>query len=558
MQITRWVFLGILGVAAAVGLGCKQDVARPGSDGEAADPDAIQVTILYGSEKKTWLDEQIRSFNQRRASVGGRTIRVTGTPIGSGEATAAILSGAEKPTVYSPASGAYVTLLDQAWQAGPGHGKPIAPAGEPLVLSPIVIAMWKPMAQVLGWPGRPIGWSDVLAVSRDPAGWGKLGHPEWGALKLGHTHPEYSSSGLLSTLAIAYAGSKTTRGLTAAQLPAIEPFMARIEDAIVHYGKSTGFFSDKMVERGPTYLSAAVLYENLVIESYARPHALDLVAIYPVEGTFWSDHPYCVLDAAWVTPQQREAAAAFLAYLKARPQQERAMALGFRPVEPSIRIAAPIDRSHGVDPQQPQTLLEVPDAATLDALLETWRHTKKPADVVLVFDKSGSMEGRPLDEARRGARAFLATLDARDQVTLMVFDSAVYPAYGPVELGEARADLEARIDGISAGGGTALYDATLAAHDLVDARRVAQGSSHRIRSVVVMTDGADTSSQHSLDDTVRALHGENGGVSVFAIGYGAEPNQTALEAIAKAGAGSFTRGDVETIVQTFRDLGSFF
>src|SRR5262249_22421014 len=337
-----------------------------------------------------------------------------------------------------------------------------------------------------------------------------------------------------------------------------ERFMAEVEDSIVHYGKSTGFFSDKMLERGPTYLSAAVLYENLVIESYTRTPAspIDLVAIYPQEGTFWSDHPYSVLDAEWVKPEQREAAAAFLAFLKARPQQDRAMALGFRPVDPAIKIGAPIDRAHGVDPLQPQTLLEVPDGPTLEALLETWRHTKKPADVVLVFDKSGSMNGRPLAEAKRGAKTFLATLDARDQVTLMFFDKRIYPAFGPVALGKARAELESRIDGISAEGGTALYDATLAAHDLLEARRKA--SQHHIRAVVVMTDGADTDSRRKLDPTVRALHGEEGGVSVFTIGYGDEPNQAALEAIAKAGAGSFSKGNVDTIIQIFRDLASFF
>jgi len=563
-----WRFV-IVGLVAAT-LGCKQEPARPaGTSGapgsnrtadprpDRSDKPAIELSILYGSEKKTWLEEQIKAFNATNSALGnGRAIHVAGKASGSGEAMAAILDGSERPIVFSPASGAYVTLLDQAWQSRDNHVKPIAPAGEPLVLSPIVIAMWKPMAEALGWPAKPIGWNDILAVSRDAKGWGKFGHPEWGSMKLGHTHPEYSNSGLLSALAIAYAGAKTTRGLTAEALPKVEPFMADVEDAIVHYGKSTGFFSDKMIERGPTYLSAAVLYENLVIESYAAQRSLDLVAIYPEEGTFWSDHPYSVLDAEWVTPEHREAAATFLGFLKARPQQERAMALGFRPVDPGIKVGAPIDRAHGVDALQPQTLLEIPDAATLDALLAAWRHTKKPADVVLVFDKSGSMKGRPLDEAKRGAKAFLATLESRDHVTLMFFDRTVYPAFGPVELGKAKDQLEARIDGISAEGGTALYDATLAARNLLEARRKA--SVHRIRAVVVMTDGADTDSSHKLAATVKGLHGEDGGVAVFTIGYGDEPNQAALEAIAKAGAGSFSKGNVDTIIQIFRDLASFF
>jgi Ca-activated chloride channel family protein len=563
MHRQRIVIAGF--VALALGsVGCGKDASTAGGERGSASSGApvatgkpIELSILYGSEKKTWLEEAIAAFNrERQASKTGRAIRVTGKAIGSGEAMAAILDGTERPTVFSPASGAYVTLLNEAWQSRGNHTKPIAPAGDALVLSPIVIAMWRPMAEALGWPAQPIGWNDILSVSRDRNGWGKHDHPEWGAMKLGHTHPEYSNSGLLSVLAIAYAGAKTTRGLSAADLPKVERFMTDVEDAIVHYGKSTGFFSDKMVERGPTYLSAAVLYENLVIESYAKTRPLDLVAIYPEEGTFWSDHPYSVLDAEWVAPEQREAAAELLAWLKARPQQERAMALGFRPVDPAIKITAPIDAAHGVDPLQPQTLLEVPDAATLNALLDTWRRTKKAADVVLVFDKSGSMKGRPLDEAKRGAKAFLGTLEARDEVTLVFFDRTVYPPYGPVEIGKSKAALESRIDGISADGGTALYDATIAAYSVLEARH--KSASRQIRAVVVMTDGADTHSRRKLDATVKALHSEDGGVAVYTIGYGDEPNQAALEAIARAGSGSFSKGNVDTIIQIFRDLASFF
>jgi Ca-activated chloride channel family protein len=547
-----------LALLPLVALACKRDAPDPAAKAAPPPADAVEISLLYGSEKKTWLEEQLQAFAaQHPETARHHPIRVTAKAIGSGEAMTAILTGAEHPTVFSPASTAYLTLLDREWLSRDNHTRPIAPAGEPLVLSPIVIAMWKPMAEALGWPRQALGWSDLLAVSRDPAGWGKLGHPEWGAMKLGHTHPEYSSSGLLSVLAIAYAGAHQTRELTAAQVAAVDPFLASVEDAIVHYGKSTGFFADKMIERGPSYLSAAVLYENLVIESYRRANrALDLVALYPEEGTFWADHPYSVLDAPWVTPDQRDAAAQLFAFLKARPQQERAMALGFRPADPAVKIAAPIDAAHGVDPLQPQTLLGIPEAGTLDALLAAWRRTKKPADVVLVLDKSGSMAGRPLAEAQRGAKAFLATLDARDRVTLVFFDRQVYPAFGPVALGDRRADLEARIDGISASGGTALYDATLAAHDLLEGRRKA--SSHHIRAAVVMTDGEDKDSTKSLDAVVKALHGEDGGVAVFTIGYGAEPNQRALEALAAAGAGSFSRGDVDTIIQIFRDLAAFF
>jgi Ca-activated chloride channel family protein len=551
-------------LAALVVLGCKGGGDKPAGgdkppDKPVAEPPKptgppVELSILYSSEKKTWLSEQVAGFHGTLPD--GRAIHVTAKPIGSGEGSTAILEGSEKPAVFSPASTAYLTLLDQAWQSRDNHVKPIAATKEPLVLSPIVIAMWKPMAETLGWPGKPIGWKDILAVSRDPKGWGSKGRPEWGDMKLGHTRPEDSNSGLLSVLAIAYAGAGTTRGLTAAGLPKVEPFLGSVEDAIVHYGTSTGFFADKMIEHGPSYLSAAVLYENLVIESYAKSPPLPMVAIYPVEGTFWSDHPFAVLDAPWVTADQKAAAAVFLAFLKAKPQQERAMALGFRPVDPAIRIGAPIDAAHGVDPKQPETLLEVPDAATLQALLDTWKKTKKAADVVFVFDKSGSMKGKPLEEAKRGAKAFLDTLDARDQVTLIFFDGQVYTPFGPVEVGKAKAELASRIDGISAGGETALYDATELAYKLLVQRRAA--SAHRIRAAVVMTDGIDNKSHVKLPGLIKEIGGEDRAATTFTIGYGDQANPDVLGKIASAGAGSFSKGDVTSIIGIYRDLAAFF
>ncbi len=538
----------------ALGWGCKRSAdpeGKPPPEKPVARAPAVELSILYGSEKKTWLEEQITAFN-----AANPTIHVTGKPAGSGEAMTSILDGTEKPAIFSPASGAYITLLNQRWQLRDNHTKPLAPAGDPLVLSPIVIAMWKPMAEALGWPAKPIGWADILKVGADPKGWSAYGRPEWGELKLGHTQPEYSNSGLLSVLAIAYAGAQTTRGLTVADLPKVEKYMAQVEDSIVHYGKSTGFFADKMVERGTSYLSAAVLYENLVIESYAKSPPLPLVAIYPVEGTFWSDHPYSVLDAPWVTPAQRDASAKFLAFLKAKPQQERALALGFRPVDPSIKIGAPVDVAHGVDAQQPQTLLEVPDGATLDGLLATWRKTKKPADVIVVFDKSGSMNGKPLEEAKRGAKAFLHTLDARDEVSLLFFDNNIYPAFGPVPVGTSMAELESRIDGVSAGGETAMLSATAKAYELLASR--GKASSHRIRAAVVMTDGADNQSTITLDELMTKISGENRKATIFTIAYGAQSNRDVMKQLATAGAGSFSEGNVDSIIQIYRDLASFF
>jgi Ca-activated chloride channel family protein len=550
-----------------------------GTDGEeraggsAATADAprrsgepVRLVVAYGSEKKTWMEEQAAAFAKSGATTSsGRPIEIEGKSMGSGEAVQGIVTGALQPHVFSPASGAYIGLLNQAWLSRPDRGgvagaRPIAPAGEPVVLSPVVIAMWKPMAEALGWPGKALGWADLIRVAQAEGGWGALGHGEWGAFKLGHTHPEFSNSGLLSVLAEAYAGAKKTRGLTAADLDAqgTRDFIARVEETIVHYGKSTGFFFDKMLERGPTYLSAAVLYENLVVESYSRKEQAQfpIVAIYPGEGTFWSDHPYAVLDADWVGADERDAADKFLTFLKARPAQQRALALGFRPADPSIAIASPIDAAHGADARQPQTVLEVPPAPVLEHLLEIWRQQKKPTVVTLVMDVSGSMKGRALAEAQAGGRAFLSALHDRDEVTLVFFNNKVLPPIGPKRVGEARAELIRRVEQTIAQGGTALYDAVAASYDGALAR--ARSSPGRIHAVVVMTDGRDEDSRSTLDQLKRRFAREEDPLKLFAIAYGATADDKVLGDMAEAAQGASLRGSADSIVQVYQDMAAFF
>jgi Ca-activated chloride channel homolog len=567
---------GCIGVSAwllGAVYGCRR--SQPGSKAEpepavaassvpaAAVEPALNVLIAYSSEKKVWLEEQIGLFNRTSPKLpSGLAFTIEGKAMGSGEAMQDILEARLRPAAFSPASDAYLTLLNDAWLAQPGHTLALAAHGESVVISPLVIAIWKPMAEALGWPKKALGWSDILKLSQNPKGWETLHRAEWGRFKLGHTHPEYSNSGLLSFLAESYAGAEKTRGLSLEDLaaPKTRNFLIGIERSIVHYGKSTGFFSEKMSARGPSYLSAAVLYENSVVESYAQSNGNNppLVAIYPREGTFWSDHPYAVLDAPWVSPDQKQGAQAFLARIKERPAQERALALGLRPGDTSLAVTTPIDAEHGCDAKLPQTLLSVPPADVLKQLLTVFREVKKPSDVTLVFDKSGSMGGQPLSEAKAGARAFLDSLQARDQVAIEFFDSELYPLVGPVNIGQAKADLAQRVDGVSAGGGTALYDAVSAAYREMRAR--ADKDPNRIHALVVMTDGKDESSRMALEQLKAEFPQEQSeaNVKVFTIAYGNGASSQILSQISDAGEGSHSQGTVQNIVQVYRDIASFF
>lgn len=559
-RLPRAALLGWLFLVLAAG--CGQAPAEKPASAPPRGGAEIELLFTYGSEKEKWIEELTRGFNAAgRQIASGERIRVETVATGSGTAIDEILAGTRQAHLTSPASAAFIDLGNARSRAATGSD--LVGRTENLVLSPVVIAMWRPMAEALGWGTRPIGWSDVLEISRKERGWTELGHPEWGAFKLGHTHPEFSNSGLISLFAQVYAAAGKVAGLTLDDVtrPETARYVAGIQSSIVHYGKSTGFFGRKMFEGGPGYLSAAVLYENMVIESYdttPRP-PFPIVAVYPKEGTFWSDHPVGIVERPWVSAKHREAAQVYIDYLLERPQQERAMTFGFRPADPAIALAAPFDAEHGVDPREPQTTLAVPKVEVMDATLRLWHENKKRSDVVLVFDTSGSMkEGDRMPNAREGALQLLTMLHDHDSFSLLPFSDRPTWVLEGSEVGKSRDEARQRISGLFPEGGTALYDAIAAAYE--HQVKIEGRERDRIRAIVVLTDGDDTRSQIKLGDLRNRLEAdrESVGVRVFTIGYGAEANRGELEAIAEASQARFFEGTPQNIREVFLEISTFF
>jgi Ca-activated chloride channel family protein len=519
----------------------------------------LLLEVVFSSEKKDWADEAIKDFNRSGALTSdGRTITVKVAFTGSVEPIDGIVAGISHPHVFSPASSLILPLLNDQWIGAKGvSSKPIVASSDPLVLSPVVIAMWEPMAKALGWPGKKLGWSDVGQLAKTPEVWKGRGHPEWGDFRFGHTHPGYSNSGLIAVLAEHYAAAGKTRDLEATDVTSAKAkdFVRAIEGAVVHYGRSTGFFYDALASHGPAYLSAAALYENLVVASDAAKLPFPLVCVYPKEGTQWADHPYAVLDAPWVGAPEKEAAAKLKAHLLSRPVQERAMQkYGFRPALTDVALAAPIDVTHGADPKEPQTLLGTPNVRVLRTVLDTWRETKRGVDVVIVFDRSGSMNGARITNAREGLAAFLATLRPTDRVTLLTFNNVADPPSASLP----PATLVPKVKEIFADGGTALYDSILRGREIAEAS--ARAYRTRIHAVVVLTDGEDTNSKTPYGALLQRLTPAEQGsaVRIFTIGYGVEASEKVLIGIATRSGGAYYHGDVDNIKQVYDEIASFF
>jgi Ca-activated chloride channel homolog len=549
------LLLGAVCLAGLV-LFCEPAPAAPGD---------LELLFTYGSEKQNWLTDVTTAFNKANIlTPSGKRIQVTAVPLGSGESMEEVLTERRKAHLISPASGAFIELGNAEARAKGGNLLIDPTKTKNLVLSPVVIAMWKPMAEALGWPSRPVGWGEVLDLAKHPEGWKAL-KPEyevWGKLKLGHTHPELSNSGLISVLAEVYAGAKKVQGLTEEDVkrPEVGKFVEDIERAMVHYGHSTGFFGKKMFEEGAGYLSAAVLYENMVIESYSLKNPTDfpLVAIYPREGTFWSDHPVGIVERPWVTKEHRDAANIYIDYLRARPQQLKAMTFGFRPGDESIDLVAPIDAKHGVDPNEPKQVLPVPTAPVMKSIIELWKERKKHIRIVLVVDTSGSMRmDQKLINAQAGAGELIDMLGDRDTMCLLSFNnkpSWVFEKEVAMNL-DGKKLAKQKIGLLFPMGETALYDSIALAEQHI----VNNPQPDMISVVVVLTDGEDNKSKlEKVEDLLPKIKydPEKLATRIFTIAYGTDANKDVLKKVSDASKAKTYEGTPENIKKVFKTIVS--
>jgi Ca-activated chloride channel homolog len=292
----------------------------------------------------------------------------------------------------------------------------------------------------------------------------------------------------------------------------------------------------------------------------ARKTRDKLVAIYPEEGTFDSDSPFFTLKAPWVSPEQAAGAKAFQQYLAEEITPEVAAKSGFRPADRETAPVAPITVANGADPKQPERVLALPEPRVLAAIKAAWRRDRKPANILLVLDTSGSMnaQGR-LTQAKAGLEVFFRGVEPQDSVGLTIFSDQIQPLIAPGPLSKNRGELRERVRNLIAEGGTAFYDATVESFDAVRAQR----AKDRINAVVLLTDGDDTDSQRTVDEVVAHLEGQGDSenrVRVFTIAYssGATGAREQLKRIAAASGGNSYEGKTENIESVYRSISSFF
>lgn len=510
------------------------------------------LVMAYSPEKALLIQELVGRFNEQAlAASDGQPLRVEAVEMDPESMVNAVLDGSANFQALTPDSSVWLGQLDELWSEQAGVDSLATGEMARYAVSPVVIAMWEELAREMGWPDRAIGWQDLLSRAQaDP-------DFRW-------SHPSTNSaSGLLATLAEFYAGARKTRGLTIEDVTAQDTldYVAALEKTVRYYGEGNEpAIIEQALKEGRDFLDAFVVQEQMVIHFNTHRQGRErLVALYPVEGALWEDHPLALLEAAELTPYHRQVFAQFRDYLLSPEAQQFILSYGYRPADLSIPLdgpESPLTAANGVDPTEPKTALQVPNASVIQVVRDVWWYTKRHTNVYLVVDTSGSMRGEKLAQAQEALYVFLDQIKGdEERVGLIQFASGVDTVVRLEELGANRTALNLAVNQLQAEGDTALLDAVSEAHRQLERLNDVE----RINAVVVMTDGMENNSFVSLRNLVQQLSNDVGvPVVVFCIAYGADADMDTLQIIAESTGGRVYRGDLETIQDLYKILSTYF
>lgn len=155
---------------------------------------------------------------------------------------------------------------------------------------------------------------------------------------------------------------------------------------------------------------------------------------------------------------------------------------------------------------------------------------RSPKDITIVLDRSGSMSGAPLNEARAAAKEIVSRLGEQDHVNVVAFDDhaqALFPDMRPAT-DDSKAAAQRFLDGVVDGGGT---DIALA---LREALKVQRNDADR-PLVLLLTDGASDAAA-----VFEAAEQDKSNVRVFTVGLGPGVNRALLARLADMKRGKFT------------------
>lgn len=162
--------------------------------------------------------------------------------------------------------------------------------------------------------------------------------------------------------------------------------------------------------------------------------------------------------------------------------------------------------------------------------------SRAPVNLALVIDRSGSMSGAKIEQARRAALRLVDLLDEHDRLAIVHYGSDVRALGGLFATPDNKARMRRYINSIQDEGGTNIGEGLWAGKNYLASAM----SDFRVNRLLLLSDGQPTvgiTSASGLANTVAKIRAS--GVSVTSLGVGADFNEDLMQRLADVGGGSY-------------------
>lgn len=160
---------------------------------------------------------------------------------------------------------------------------------------------------------------------------------------------------------------------------------------------------------------------------------------------------------------------------------------------------------------------------------------RSPLNISLVLDRSGSMEGEPLDYAKRACAYVVDLLEPDDILSVVTFEENA-DVIMPARRVANKALVKDYINRISTGNTTNLYEGLMTACQQVASVKTA----NTLNRVLLLTDGEPTAGPRDFASIVGQVAEQKGrGITVTALGFGPDYNEELMAGIARRSGGNY-------------------
>lgn len=423
------------------------------------------ATEMSASAPDDWLNVVAERFNQAGFEIDGKRVSVTVRKITSGEVLTYMADGDYRPDVYAPSSDAWGKMLE-------ARGFHVITLAERIAGNTAGILMEKSVYDEFVAKYGAVTVDKVLEASLN------------GDLTFAYTNPYTSSTGL---------------NILTAMLAAFDP-----DDPLSDTASRK--LLDYQKQSPPVAYTTGVLREQaakgiikaMVMEEQAYHNTPELRSYVYTPAGIRHDHPVYTFD--YVSAEKQEAAKLFVDFCLNEESQKLATEKGFNLHEDYV--------------SQPSGL----DGAGYLAAQKIWKANKdggRPIIAVFVADISGSMDGMPINALKESLLAAADYIGEDNYIGLVSYSSEVYInlPLAPFD-GTQRAYFSGAVKSLTAGGGTATYDAVFVALKMLldKAEEVPDAK----LMLFVLSDG-EVNQGYSLEDLTPVAAGLK--VPVYTIGY---------------------------------------